>query len=148
MPSRGIPIGNLTSQIFANIYLNELDRFVKHTIKPQAYLRYGDDFIIIEADRNQLISNKLIITKFIEAKLKLEINPKNDIIVKARSGLHFLGVEIFPKGRRLKKRNWQRAEERLNVQNVASYKGLIDKHSNKKSKKYFNWVISQLFYEF
>jgi len=49
-----MPIGNLTSQIFANIYLNELDRFVKHELKVKHYLRYGDDFILIHADLKKL----------------------------------------------------------------------------------------------
>lgn len=138
---RGIPIGNLTSQIFANIYLNELDQFVIREIKPSAYLRYGDDFIVIDNKRENLIFHKEIITKFVQEKLHLEINQKNDIIIKTKHGLKFLGMEIFPKGRRLKKRNLKRAEDRLNQKNVASYKGLIDKHSKEKHRKYYNWII-------
>lgn len=146
--SKGIPIGNLTSQIFANIYLNELDRLVKHFIKPQAYLRYGDDFILVESDRNKLILDKNITIKFLRERLALEINPKNDIIVRANKGLHFLGVEIFPAGRKLKERNWQRAKNRLNNKNIASYKGLIYKHSNQKRIKHFNWLALQKYDEF
>jgi hypothetical protein len=50
----GLPIGNLTSQFFANVYLNELDQFVKHTLKVQHYLRYVDDFVLLHAERAQL----------------------------------------------------------------------------------------------
>lgn len=138
---KGIPIGNLTSQIFANIYLNELDRLVKHYIKPKAYLRYGDDFIVIENDLAKLKADKEKIDKFLNSELRLEINPKNGIIIKARQGLKFLGVEIFPRGRRLNKRNLKRTRERLDLSNVSSYSGLIKKHCNSKKIKRFNWEI-------
>lgn len=144
MPRKGIPIGNLTSQIFANIYLNELDRFVKYYLKPKFYLRYGDDFVVLDNSLNQLKDFRLKIIDFLNNKLKLEINSKTDIVVKARWGLHFLGVEIFPRGRRLNKRNWRRIFERCNLSNVSSYAGLVRKHSNKKKIKYFNWFTTGL----
>ncbi|MFH1255506.1 MAG: RNA-directed DNA polymerase [bacterium] len=127
--------------MFANIYLNELDRFVKHTIKPKAYLRYGDDFIIISENLGQLKQIRKKTIKFLREKLRLEINPKNDIIIKARQGLKFLGVEIFPYGRRLKKRNWSRVKTKLTCQNISSYSGLIKQHSKEKRIKEFNWRI-------
>lgn len=138
---KGIPIGNLTSQIFANIYLNELDRFVKHTIKPQAYLRYGDDFIVVETSRQKLSHMREGIAHFIKDKLHLDLHSKNDIIIKTKHGLRFLGVDIFPKDRRLNKRNWQRAKSRLNISNSPSYSGLVGKHSNDKKIKQLNWQI-------
>lgn len=138
---KGIPIGNLTSQIFANIYLNELDRFAKHAIKPMAYLRYGDDFIIIFKNFQQLLNFRKKIINFIRKELLLEINAKNDIIVKARWGLKFLGVEIFPTGRRLNKRNWRRVKARINLINASSYSGLVKQHSKHKKIKELNWII-------
>lgn len=142
---KGMPIGNLTSQIFANIYLNELDRFVKNTLKPQAYVRYGDDFIVIEKEKQILEIKRARVIDFIEQKLFLEINKKHDIIIPVKQGLHFLGIEIFPNGRRLKNRNWIRAQERLNIQNMASYRGLIQKHECNKKKQYFDWKIFEYF---
>ena len=141
MGQNGMPIGNLTSQIFANIYLNELDGFVQHTIRPQAYLRYGDDFIIIMEDKEELSRVRLQVEAFLLEQLKLDLNPKNDVIFKARKGIFFLGVEIFAKGRRLKKRNLHRAVTRLREDNVSSYRGLVHKHSNKKRKKLFDWIL-------
>ncbi len=79
-----MPVGNLTSQIFANIYLNELDRFVKYTIKSQVYFRYGDDFIIILKNLDLLKQIRDKIIGFLNTRLKLEINAKNDIIIKAK----------------------------------------------------------------
>lgn len=141
---KGMPIGNLTSQIFANIYLNELDRLVKNHVKPLVYLRYGDDFIIIAETLSALIGFKEAVKNFISKNMWLEINLNHDIIIKARQGLKFLGVEIFPGGRRLSKRNQQRANSHLGFKNIASYSGLIKKHSNEKQIKYFDWQIADL----
>jgi len=141
LPRKGIPIGNLTSQIFANIYLNELDRLAKHIIKPQAYLRYGDDFIIISENLDQLKRNRIKTIEFLKERLHLEINAKNDIIIKANWGLKFLGVWIFLKGRKLNKRNWQRAKDKLNYKNISCYVGLVKQHSRKKRIKEFSWII-------
>lgn len=79
--------------------------------------------------------------EFIERKLKLEINAKNDIIIKTRWGLKFLGVKIFPKGRKLNKRNWLRVKTRLNHRNFSSYSGLVKQHSKEKIIKEFNWIV-------
>ena len=136
-----MPIGNLTSQIFSNIYLNELDRLVKHILKPKAYLRYGDDFILVDVDRNKLKDMRNETTNFLADKLKLSINPKNEFIGKAKHGLKFLGIEIWPSGRRLKKRNRKRIDERLNSRNISSYHGLITQHEGQKMKKQLDWEI-------
>jgi hypothetical protein len=143
----GIPIGNLTSQIFANIYLNELDRYVKHIIKPQFYLRYGDDFILIEKNRLILEEYRKKVEFFLAENLHLKINEKSDIIIRAKLGLHFLGVDIFPQGRKLRKRNWRRATEKLNYDNFASYGGLVKKHCNSKKVKMYQWIILEKFNE-
>ena len=141
--ARGIPIGNLTSQIFANIYLNEFDRFVKHCLKPKFYLRYGDDFIIIAEQKTVLEKLRHLAIEFLKNNLRLEINPKNDIIIPVRRGACFLGTKMYPTGRRLKARSWRRAVNRLNSRNAASYHGLINQHYCKKIK-YFDWLISNL----
>lgn len=144
----GIPIGNLTSQIFANIYLNELDRFVKHTIKPKVYLRYGDDFFIITEKKSEAVIFRERITSFLWCKLRLEINGKHDIIIPVRRGLRFLGAEIFPRGRRLNKRNRKRIVRNVKKGNVASYRGLIVKHEKRKKIKQFDWMLLGLYDEF
>jgi len=118
-----------------------LDRFIKHEIKPQAYLRYGDDFFIISDKFSKLQNFRKKTIKFLKVKLKLTINPKNDIMVKVKRGLKFLGVEIFSKGRRLNKRNWIRARNRSNLKNISSYDGLIRSHSKIKRVREFNWII-------
>ncbi|MFH0837702.1 MAG: RNA-directed DNA polymerase, partial [Patescibacteria group bacterium] len=107
-----MPIGNLTSQIFANIYLNELDRFVKHKLKAKYYLRYGDDFILIHHDLEKLKTLRGHIVLFLLEKLKLNLNPKHDKILKTSHGLKFLGAIIRPEGRSLNRRNRKRIKNR------------------------------------
>lgn len=125
---KGLPIGNLTSQIFANIYLNELDRFISHNIKPKGYVRYGDDFLVMMSSCNELLKSQVEIQKFIVGQLYLKINIKQNIIVKASRGAHFLGVNIYPNKRELFARNKWRSFNLINSRNVASYRDLIQKH--------------------
>lgn len=137
----GMPIGNLTSQIFANIYLNELDRFVKHELRADAYLRYGDDFIIVENDIEKLQSFRTKVTNFLWNELKLTVNPKSDKILKPSNGLKFLGIKFWPSDRNLNKRSLARARTRLNSGNLSSYSGLVGAHCNKKKQKYLSWLV-------
>jgi len=137
----GMPIGNLTSQIFANIYLNKLDRFIKHNLKQKAYVRYGDDFILVKNDFEKLSILRTKITEFLKDYLKLTVNPKSDKILKPNHGLKFLGIKFWQSGRTLNRRSLLRATQRLNTSNVSSYSGLIKKHCNKKYQKLFNWMV-------
>lgn len=139
-----MPIGNLTSQIFANIYLNELDRFVVHHLKPKHYLRYGDDFILIDADMGRLKSLRLKTIEFIADFLKLRLNSKNDKLIKASHCLRFLGVVIKTDGRSLSRRNCKRIRKRLSQKNASSYYGLIKKHALPQFSREFDWWISEL----
>lgn len=138
---KGMPIGNLTSQIFSNIYLNELDRYVKHSLKCKAYLRYGDDFVIFESDNEKLLSIKEKVTGFISNELKLTMHPKNNFIIKTKQGLKFLGVILYPHGRKLNKRNSGRIINKLKLKNIASYSGILQKHSKSKAIKEFQWYL-------
>lgn len=132
---KGIPIGNLTSQIFSNIYLNELDRFVKHTLGCRFYLRYGDDFIIVNPDSEVIRS----VTEFLCGELKLIVN--KPIVVKATSSLKFLGVRVWPKERTLNRWNRLRISRNLNLTNASSYYGLLKKHGSEKLLKRLNWIV-------
>lgn len=138
----GMPIGNLTSQIFANIYLNEFDRFIKYKLKIKGYVRYGDDFVVFERDLRKLKLIRSKCVKFLKNELKLQINLKSDKILKANHGLKFLGVKIWPNGRTLNKRNLKRIKKRLNLINASSYYGLIMKHGNLRLRKYFDWLVN------
>lgn len=137
----GMPIGNLTSQIFSSIYLNELDRFVKHKMKCKAYLRYGDDFIIFSSDEDELSQIKLLTADFIEKELKLNLHTKNNLIIEAEHGLKFLGVVLYSSGRSLSKRNQTRIKDRINLRNSGSYWGVISQHGEAEDIKDFQWNL-------
>jgi len=141
---KGIPIGNLTSQIFANIYLNGFDRFVKYELKPQFYLRYGDDFIIGARSRIKINRLRTEAIDFVNNELKMKINQKNDIIVPCRKGLIFLGVEIYPTGAGLRMKDFQLMSEWLNLNNIASYYGIVKQHAFKEMN-IFSWMIFNKF---
>lgn len=141
LAGKGIPIGNLTSQIFTNIYLHELDRYVLHVIKPLGYVRYGDDFILISDDRSQLELCEEHLTVFIDQTLKVSLHTKNNMIVPVRRGIHFLGCDIFPTGRRLQKRVYNRIKMRMDYHNSSSYRKLILVHSKKNMLRWVDWKI-------
>lgn len=88
----GIPVGNLTSQLFANIYLDKLDKFIKHTLGVKDYIRYMDDFIILSPDKDQLREWLAAIERFLRDELKLELNPKTTILA-AKNGIDFVGYK-------------------------------------------------------
>ena len=92
---KGLPIGNLTSQLFANIYLNELDQYVKHTLKQRWYARYMDDFLIIHPDKKKLKQLNKDIEKFLNRKLGLSLHPKKNTIKNVTDGVPFVGYRIF-----------------------------------------------------
>ncbi len=91
----GLPLGNLTSQLFVNIYLNELDQFIKHKLEARYYLRYCDDFVIFSEDKSWLEKQIPAIAEFLEEKLKLKLHPKKVSIETLASGVDFLGLVNF-----------------------------------------------------
>lgn len=93
---RGIPLGNLTSQIFANIYMNKLDWFIKHELKIKYYVRYADDFVILSKRRDFLENLIPKIDNFLETELKLKLHEKKVILRKLSWGVDFLGYIVLP----------------------------------------------------
>jgi retron-type reverse transcriptase len=102
---RGMPLGNLTSQFFANVYLNELDYFVKHKIKAKYYVRYVDDFVILHPSKSQLEFWKNQINEFLRRELKLELHPEKSRIIPLSKGIDFVGFRNFYYYKLLRKRN-------------------------------------------
>ena len=101
---RGLPIGNLTSQFWANCYLNELDQFVKRTLKCRAYLRYVDDFLLFSDSKRELWRWKKAITEFLPG-LRLTLHRRSSTVYPVNNGIPFLGFVIYPTHRLLKRRN-------------------------------------------
>ncbi len=104
-PGKGMPLGNLTSQFFANIYLNELDHFVKQTLKVKYYLRYVDDFVILHRSPIVLQQWKEQIASFLNQELLLALHPDKSKIIPLSKGIEFLGFKLFFHHRLLKQRN-------------------------------------------
>ena len=82
-----MPLGNLTSQFFANVYLNELDSYVKHVLKIKYYIRYVDDFVILHESREQLGVWKEQIDRFLREKLKIELHQQKSRIIPLSRGI-------------------------------------------------------------
>ena len=126
---QGLPLGNLTSQLLVNIYLNEFDQFVKHKLKMKYYIRYADDFVFFSHNRTELESIVPIITTFLTERLKLTIHPKKIFIKTLASGMDFLGWVHFPYHRVLrtttKVRMFRRLEESQKEETTASYLGML-----------------------
>ena len=111
--TKGLPIGNLTSQFFANVYLDVFDHYIKDELSCKFYLRYMDDFCIFSNDKEFLKILCKKINNFLNDKLKLELKKKATLINNSLHGLAFLGVRIYPKMIRIKKENFNRSFNKL-----------------------------------
>jgi len=129
----GLPLGNLTSQLLVNIYMNKFDRFVKHKLKIKYYIRYCDDFTIFSKEKNWLENLIQPVKNFLWNKLKLTLPPNKIFIKTSASGIDFLGWSHFPDHRVLrtttKKRMIKRIKESPTMETINSYLGLL-KHGN------------------
>src|SRR3989344_4970974 len=134
----GMPLGNLTSQFFANVYLNELDQFVKHELKVKYYIRYVDDFVILHYDKNILIGYKKRINKFLLEKLKLELHPDKSNILILDKGIGFLGFRIFFYHKLIKKKNLNYFERKFNKLRKLYEDGIVDRE--KVIEKLEGWL--------
>ncbi|HIG97477.1 MAG TPA: hypothetical protein HA230_03990 [Candidatus Aenigmarchaeota archaeon] len=123
---KGMPIGNLTSQFFANVYLNELDYFVKHKLRVKYYVRYVDDFVILHESREILESYKIQISGFLN-NIKLELHPQKSKIVPLCSGIKLLGFRVFYKYRLPKKGSISRIIHRIDYFLSLYNDGIISK---------------------
>jgi len=109
----GLPIGNLTSQFFANLYLNELDHFVKHELRMPYYIRYMDDFLVFANTKNLLQKTKNILRKFLRECLCLRLHEGKSQIYKTATGIKFLGFRLYNNFRRLSTQNIRFFRKRL-----------------------------------
>ena len=125
----GLPIGNVTSQLFANIYLNELDNFAKHTLKAKYYLRYCDDFVLLSKNREELAQVVNQISFFLWKCLKLSLHPNKIIFRKYHQGIDFLGYVVRPYCITLRTKTKRRILWKVSRRNYASYQGVL-RHCN------------------
>ncbi len=159
---RGLPIGNLTSQFFANVYLNELDQFVKYNLRAKYYYRYVDDFVILHESPNYLTDSFAQIEQFLKASLKIELHPFKKRLGKVDQGVDFVGYFHKPFRRYPRKRTsnrlksvvhqWQMnpeafaPESLIQLRNsVNSYYGLIRHTSSYRLRKHLGDQVASLF---
>ncbi len=130
----GLPLGNLTSQLLVNIYMNEFDQFVKGKLKVKYYIRYADDFVFLSEDNEYLESLVPQIAEFLEKYLKLTLHPNKLFLKTLASGVDFLGWVHFQKHRVLRTATKRRMLSKIksNFENeavIVSYKGMLS-HGN------------------
>jgi hypothetical protein len=143
----GLPLGNLTSQLLVNIYMNKFDQFMKHKMKAQYYIRYADDFVIFDIDKNQLLEMTPKIADFLEEELKLSLHPKKVSITTVASGVDFLGWVHFPGHRVLRTTTKKRMFRNIKLkeskkETVQSYVGLLSHGNAKKLTDQINMITT------
>lgn len=138
----GLPIGNLSSQFFANIYLNELDQFAKHHIGARYYVRYVDDFIILHDSAQWLNAAQREIERFLWDRLRAQLNPSKTILQPIDRGVDFVGQVIKPWRRETRKRSLNEAIRRVSTDSMDtlfettnSYLGLLGQSSHDHHSK-------------
>ena len=139
-PGVGLPLGNLTSQLLVNVYMNEFDQFMKHRMKAKYYIRYADDFIILSHDKNWLEELLPKIGDYLFENLKLELHPNKVSLNTMSSGIDFLGWVHFPDHRVFRSVTKRRMLKRIkkgevNENGIQSYLGLISHGNTKKLEK-------------
>jgi RNA-directed DNA polymerase len=132
----GLPLGNLTSQLFVNIYMNKFDQFMKHKLKAKYYIRYADDFVVFSENKKRLDEIIEPMKKFLSEELKLEIHPDKIYLKTVSSGVDFLGFVNFSNYRILRTKTKRRMMKRIKLnpkpESVASYLGLLSHGNGKK----------------
>ena len=147
---KGLPLGNVTSQVLANIYFNEFDQYVKHVLKIVYYIRYCDDFVLLGNSREFLENSIPRIGLFLYEKLKLELHPRKVIMRKIHHGVDFLGYVSLPHYRVLRTRTRRRMIRKITEivrlkksgtvsletfkQTLMSYAGMLGHCKSKKLK--------------
>lgn len=130
---KGLPLGNLTSQLLVNVYMNEFDQYVKRVLKVKQYIRYADDFIILSDDKAYLEKLLPQIADFLQSTLRLSLHPDKVFIKTLASGVDFLGWVHFPHHRVIrtatKRRMWRHMKQSPKKEMLASYTGMLS-HGN------------------
>ena len=134
-------MGNLTSQLLVNSYMNKYDQFVKHKLKIKFYLRYADDFVIFSEDKKYLKNIIPIIQKFLEEELKLELHPDKIFLKTLSVGMDFLGYVNFFDYQLLRTKTKRRMLKKLKQKKKAVENALLSKESYNQSLQSYLGVL-------
>lgn len=137
---KGLPLGNLTSQLLVNVYMDEFDQYIKHKLRTKYYIRYADDFVVFSPDRRHLAEVLQSIKVSLQNRLKLELHPDKVSISTVASGVDFLGWVHFPDHRTLrtatKRKMFRKIYDNEAAEHVIqSYLGLLSHGNTKKLEK-------------
>lgn len=124
-PGKGVPLGNLTSQLFSNVYLDKLDQFVKRELRVKHYLRYADDFIILDTEKEQLEKLVPVLGDFLENSLRLQLHPNKLTIRKIHRGVDFLGYVVYPTHKILRTKTRNRILKKIEAKKKELDAGII-----------------------
>jgi len=123
----GLPIGNLTSQFWANVYLNALDHFVKHTFRCKGYVRYMDDFLLFGHNKTELKAQGKLLKRWVRHQLRLEVHPDKYRLLRSSAGVDFCGFVVFADGRiRVRSGTSRRFQQRFRHQLRLAISGQFD----------------------
>lgn len=147
---KGIPIGNLTSQFFANVYLNGVDHFIKEKLKIKKYVRYVDDFALFSDEQEFLAVARKEIEQYL-VNLRLKIHPIKSQLFKTNHGANFLGFRIFPDKIRVRNENLRRTRKRIKHLQIEYAQGKIEwKQIHQSMQSWFahldhgdTWMLKQ-----
>lgn len=140
--AKGLPIGNLTSQLFANVYLNEFDQFVKHELRVQHYARYTDDFALVGQTEDELRALLPQISRFLRDRLALTLHPRKIALRRLGQGVDFLGYVVFPYHRLVRTRTRQRMFAKLRRRVEAFRAGTVSEEQLEQSLQSYRGVLS------
>ena len=136
---KGLPLGNLTSQLLVNVYMAKFDQYVKHSLRAKYYIRYADDFIIMSRDKAWLEGILILVELFLQKELALKLHPDKISIRTFASGVDFLGWVHFPDHRILrnvtKKRMFSKIKKFPSSDRLTSYRGLITYGNTQKIRR-------------
>jgi len=137
---KGIPIGNLLSQIYALIYLNKLDHYVKRELKVKSYVRYVDDFVLIGLTINEAKNYKKLCEKFVQEKLKLELSHWH--IQKIKRGINFVGYRTWKKKKFVRKHSMYKMKKAIKKKKINSIISLIGHAKGTNTISYYSSLLS------
>ena len=138
----GLPLGNVTSQLFSNIYLNEFDQWAKHILKARYYLRYCDDFLIISRDKRELEQALSYMKVFLHEHLKLDLHPNKVKIIKVRQGVDFLGYVTLSHATMVRTVSKNRMLRKLQEKKKLVQKGTITEESFNHSRQSYLGMLA------
>ena len=143
-PGKGAPIGNLTSQIFTNIYLNDFDWFVKYELGVKHYLRFADDHLFLTPQRQELEALLPRIEEYLADQLQLKLHPDKITLRPLQHGIDFLGVVILPRHKVLRTTTKRRIERKLRERHTQLFAGRIDAESFNQSLQSYLGMLSHI----